>query len=65
MIIESAGMIAHVVNIIVLILIPMVLIHYKGHQFSLCKYNFVFYNIETNFPFIIFTLLNNQMNLNY
>lgn len=46
MIIESAGMIAHVVNIIVLVLIPMVLIHYKGHQFSLCKYNFVINSID-------------------
>ncbi|XP_053693827.1 diacylglycerol O-acyltransferase 1 [Sabethes cyaneus] len=32
---ESAGMIVHVVNIVVLVLIPMVVIHVKGQTFSL------------------------------
>lgn len=32
---ESAGMIVHVVNILVLVLIPMVVIHVKGQTFSL------------------------------
>lgn len=32
---ESFGMFAHVVNIVVLVLIPMVVIHIKGHAFSL------------------------------
>ncbi|XP_058823362.1 diacylglycerol O-acyltransferase 1 [Topomyia yanbarensis] len=32
---ESAGMIVHVVNIVVLVLIPMVVIHVKGETFSL------------------------------
>ncbi|XP_035916693.1 diacylglycerol O-acyltransferase 1 isoform X1 [Anopheles stephensi] len=32
---ESAGMTVHIINIIVLVLIPMVVIHVKGHIFSL------------------------------
>lgn len=32
---ESAGMVVHVVNILVLVLIPMVVIHVKGRTFSL------------------------------
>lgn len=32
---ENAGMAAHIINIIVLVLIPMVVIHVKGHAFSL------------------------------
>lgn len=32
---ENIGMYAHVVNIMVLILIPMVIIHINGHAFSL------------------------------
>lgn len=35
---ESAGMIVHVVNIVVLVLIPMVVIHVKGQTFSLGKF---------------------------
>lgn len=35
---ESAGMFAHTVNIIVLVLIPMVVIHIRGHAFSLSKF---------------------------
>lgn len=35
---ESAGMFAHVVNIMVLVLIPMVIIHVNGNAFSLSKY---------------------------
>lgn len=38
-IMENAGMFVHVVNIIVLVLIPMVVIHVKGHAFSLSKLN--------------------------
>lgn len=34
-IMESAGMVVHVVNILVLVLIPMVVIHVKGQAFSL------------------------------
>lgn len=34
---ESFGMFAHVVNIVVLVLIPMVVIHIKGHAFSLSE----------------------------
>lgn len=34
-IVESAGMAAHIINIIVLIIIPMVVIHVKGNAFSL------------------------------
>lgn len=34
---ESLGMFIHVTNIIVLILIPMVIIHVRGHVFSLSK----------------------------
>lgn len=36
-IMESAGMVVHVVNILVLVLIPMVVIHVKGQAFSLGK----------------------------
>lgn len=36
-IVETVGMYAHVVNIMVLILIPMVIIHINGHAFSLSK----------------------------
>jgi hypothetical protein len=36
-IVESAGMSAHIVNIVVLVLIPMVVIHIQGHAFSLSK----------------------------
>lgn len=35
---EGAGMFAHIVNIIVLVLIPMVIIHVNGNDFSLSKY---------------------------
>lgn len=35
---ESAGMFAHVVNVIVLVLIPMVIIHVNGTAFSLSKF---------------------------
>lgn len=35
---ESLGMFIHVTNIIVLILIPMVIIHVRGHVFSLSKW---------------------------
>lgn len=34
---ESLGMFIHVTNIIVLILIPMVIIHVRGHVFSLSE----------------------------
>lgn len=34
---ESVGMTVHIVNIIILILIPMVVIHVRGHAFSLSK----------------------------
>lgn len=34
-VVENVGMYAHVVNIMVLILIPMVIIHINGHAFSL------------------------------
>lgn len=34
-VVENAGMFAHVINILVLVLIPMVVIHVKGHVFSL------------------------------
>lgn len=34
---EALGMFIHVTNIIVLILIPMVIIHVRGHVFSLSK----------------------------
>lgn len=36
-VVENVGMYAHVVNIMVLILIPMVIIHINGHAFSLSK----------------------------
>lgn len=32
---ETAGVVVHVINIVVLVLIPMVVIHVKGHTFSL------------------------------
>lgn len=35
---ESLGMFIHVTNIIVLILIPMVIIHVRGHVFSLSEW---------------------------
>lgn len=34
---EGPGMFAHVLNIIVLVLIPMVIIHVNGDGFSLSK----------------------------
>lgn len=34
---EGAGMAVHIINIIVLVLIPMVVIHVKGQFFSLGK----------------------------
>lgn len=34
---EGAGMFAHIVNIIVLVLIPMVIIHVNGNAFSLSE----------------------------
>lgn len=34
---EHFGMTSHVVNIVVLIFIPMVIIHIKGHAFSLSE----------------------------
>lgn len=34
---EGAGMFAHIINIMVLVLIPMVIIHVKGNDFSLSK----------------------------
>lgn len=36
---EGAGMFAHVLNIIVLVLIPMVIIHVNGNAFSLSELN--------------------------
>lgn len=41
-------MFAHIVNIIVLVLIPMVIIHVNGNAFSLSKSHFNFYltNLE-------------------
>lgn len=50
---EGAGMLAHVINIIVLVLIPMVIIHVNGASFSLCKFGF----FEINF-FAIQTISN-------
>ncbi|XP_037038924.1 diacylglycerol O-acyltransferase 1 isoform X2 [Bradysia coprophila] len=40
-VVETVGMYAHVVNIMVLILIPMVIIHINGHAFSLMGAMFV------------------------
>lgn len=34
---ENVGMVVHVINIIVVVLIPMVFIHVRGHTFSLGK----------------------------
>lgn len=34
---ENIGIIVHAINLIVLVLIPMVIIHIKGHAFSLSK----------------------------
>lgn len=42
---EGVGMFVHVVNIMVLILIPVVIIHVRGNAFSLSKLNF----LELNF----------------
>ena len=39
---ESAGMCAHVVNIIVLVLLPMVIIHVNGDAFNLSKFVYIF-----------------------
>lgn len=36
---EGAGMFAHVLNIMVLVLIPMVIIHVNGNAFSLSELN--------------------------
>lgn len=35
---EGAGMFAHVLNIIALVLIPMVIIHVNGNEFSLSEF---------------------------
>lgn len=35
---EGAGMFVHIINVIVLVLIPMVIIHVNGDSFSLSKY---------------------------
>lgn len=36
---EYAGMCAHVVNLVVLVLIPMVIIHINGEAFSLSEFD--------------------------
>lgn len=35
---EGAGMFVHIINIMVLVLIPMVIIHVNGNAFSLGNY---------------------------
>lgn len=43
---ETAGMCAHVVNIIVLVLLPMVIIHINGDAFNLSKFVYISLSLE-------------------